>query len=189
MLRIITRGQADYYCRREDGGCGWVFEVQGAAKKPISWLPAEAFFKLASFAKHYGMPALIQGLVRPFPRRDMPRLAAGDNGKSNQQRASALPENVTDEMMEHLAGALELLGDVDLASLRQLSPSPDWEAPEGGGHGEVNQMLREGKPKPDFGYVVPPEISEWTGALPELEASDEEGRPRGDRQLEGGAPG
>jgi hypothetical protein len=118
----------------------------------------------------------------------MPRLPS-ENGKGTQQRATALPEEVTDDQLHQLVSAVEMLREVDLAQVRSLNPAKEWDAPNGGGHGEVNRMLQAGEPKPDFGYEVPPEESEWTGTLPELEASDEESRPRGDRQLEGEVPG
>ncbi len=172
VLRIVVRGQQDYYCLPEDGGCGWVFQVDGAIRKPISWLPAEGFFALASFVKRFGKEALMEGLMRPFPRRDAERI------EGRQTRQTALPESVTEENVNAFIKAIEALGQVDLAELHQLKGAEDWES-EGGGHGDVNRYLQAGGKGANLDAI--------RAGMKAAEALAE-GTPPDDRQLEGEVP-
>ncbi len=126
-LNIIVRGQNEYLCKE----CQWTFQIFGALKKPWSWAPAEAMFKLAAFAKHKGIDALVEGLMRPFPRRDVERI------DGVQQRQRALPEGMTIEQVTAFQEFLSKLSEVDIAPMLDLpevkedSESEDARLPKG----------------------------------------------------------
>lgn len=119
-LNIIVRGQNEYLCKE----CQWVFQIFGALKKPLSWAPAEAMFKLAAFAKYKGIDALVEGLMRPFPRRDMERI------DGVQQRQRALPEGVTVEQVVAFQEFIGKLSEVDIAPMLDLPTIEDSDAGE-----------------------------------------------------------
>jgi len=149
-----------------------MFQVDGAIRKPISWLPAEGFFALASFAKRFGTKALMEGLMRPFPRRDAERI------EGRQTRQTALPESLTEENVAAFIKAIDAIGEVDIAELRQLREAGDWES-EGGGHGDVNRYLESGGTGANLDAI--------RAGMKAAEALAE-GTPPDDRQLEGEVP-
>lgn len=114
-LRIIVRGQDKYWCPN----CDWTFRIIAAALEPWSWTPASAFFTLGAFVKQKGVEALVQGLLRPFPRRDV-GFEELENGKVSQERHAALPEGVTEEAIESFVGLVEQLSHVDVGELLEL---------------------------------------------------------------------
>lgn len=114
-LKIIVRGQDKYWCPN----CDWTFRIIAAAIEPWSWTPASAFFTLGAFVKQKGVEALIQGLLRPFPRRDV-NFEELPEGKVHQERHASLPEGVTQEQLESLVGLVEALAEVDVAKLLEL---------------------------------------------------------------------